>query len=378
MRTFEFDFNNDGKMDLAILWSRFEPYYGGNYIQLLQNDGAGNFTDVTTSRIDKPIQDAMGGRLQWTNFWQLLDLNGDGSIDIVGQRTGASSAPIVYLNDGTGHFTVTEIPTNGIDVGQVIQWADFDQDGVVELVGFRSTNNAANTTATYQFNVFKLAGDALLPSRTNQIKTGTELDDVLVGTDLNDMLVGKGGNDIINGGAGIDVATFSVARANYTVTKTTNGYTVAAKTSAEGTDTLANIERLKFSDGTLALDISGTAGQAYRLYQAAFARQPDTVGLAHNIKLMDTSLTLKQMSAAFNVSAEFVSLYGQSPTDTQYLTALYSNVLGRDPESAGLNGWLGRLADRSWDRADVLIGFSESPENISLVGVAIQDGIWLG
>lgn len=35
LKTFHFDFNNDGAMDLAILWSRYEPYYGGNYIQLL-------------------------------------------------------------------------------------------------------------------------------------------------------------------------------------------------------------------------------------------------------------------------------------------------------------------------------------------------------
>jgi hypothetical protein len=31
-----------------------------------------------------------------------------------------------------------------------------------------------------------------------------------------------------------------------------------------------------------------------------------------------------------------------------------------------------------WARADVLIGFSESPENIALVGSAIENGIWLG
>ncbi len=199
-------------------------------------------------------------------------------------------------------------------------------------------------------------------------------------------LAGTTGNDIISGGAGktidlgagLDMVAYTGNRANFTVIQSGSNYIVRDNTGVAGTDTLTNVERLQFSNGTLALDLSGTAGQAYRLYQAAFARQPDTVGLSWNVGLMDTSLTLKQMSDAFNVSAEFVSLYGQSPTDTQYLTALYNNVLGRDPESAGLNGWLGCLADKSWDRADVLIGFSESPENIRLVGVAIQDGIWLG
>ena len=40
-----------------------------------------------------------------------------------------------------------------------------------------------------------------------------------------------------------------------------------------GTDTVIGFKRVEFNDGTLALDIDpgDTAGQAYRLYQAAFA-----------------------------------------------------------------------------------------------------------
>jgi hypothetical protein len=47
-----------------------------------------------------------------------------------------------------------------------------------------------------------------------------------------------------------------------------------------GTDTLIGFKRLEFTDGTLALDVDAgdTAGQAYRLYQAAFARTPDMSG----------------------------------------------------------------------------------------------------
>ena len=36
---------------------------------------------------------------------------------------------------------------------------------------------------------------------------------------------------------------------------------------------VSNVERLRFSDGNVALDTDGTAGQAYRLYRAAFARE---------------------------------------------------------------------------------------------------------
>jgi hypothetical protein len=44
-------------------------------------------------------------------------------------------------------------------------------------------------------------------------------------------------------------------------------------------DQLSGVERIAFSDATIALDIAGTAGQVYRIYQAAFSRTPDKPGL---------------------------------------------------------------------------------------------------
>jgi hypothetical protein len=145
-----------------------------------------------------------------------------------------------------------------------------------------------------------------------------------------------------------------------------------------GRDVLSGFEKVVFDGGTLRLDTDGVAGQCYRLYQAAFARSPDGPGLQHNVGLMDTGLTLKQMSGAFVQSAEFSQRYGANLTDTAFVEALYRNVLNRAPDDAGREGWLTRLADRSWDRTDVLIGFSESPENKAVVGAVIDCGIWFG
>lgn len=140
---------------------------------------------------------------------------------------------------------------------------------------------------------------------------------------------------------------------------------------------LSDIERLDFSNGTLAIDIDGHAGQVYRLYQAAFDRTPDRVGLGHNINLLDSDLTLAQMAAGFIEGAEFQLLYGSSSSDTEFVTALYNNVLDRSPDAGGLAGWQQRLQAGLWDRPEVLIGFSESAENIEKVSPAIEDGIWL-
>ncbi|MFP6730555.1 MAG: M10 family metallopeptidase C-terminal domain-containing protein [Alphaproteobacteria bacterium] len=144
-----------------------------------------------------------------------------------------------------------------------------------------------------------------------------------------------------------------------------------------GQGTLTDVDRVIFSDGSLAFDLDGNAGQTYRLYQAAFGRTPDVPGLTVNVGVVDDGLTLKGLSGAFLVSAEFVALYGADSTVDTFLTALYANVLNRAPDQAGFDSWNSLLESGQLDRADVLIGFSESGENITLVGTAIEDGIWL-
>ncbi len=83
------------------------------------------------------------------------------------------------------------------------------------------------------------------------------------------------------------------------------------------------------------------------------------------------------MSSAFIGSAEFQQKYGTNVTDTAYINAMYRNVLGRDADQGGLDGWQGRLNDGSWNRTTLLIGFSESPENINLLANQIANGIWI-
>jgi len=219
-----------------------------------------------------------------------------------------------------------------------------------------------------------IAGDA----GANLLDGGDGEDD-LIGRGGNDTLDGGAGNDTLDGGAGIDTAVYAGVRSNFTVTKTTNGYTVADKTGSEGTDTLTNIERLKFSDGMLAFDVDAgaVAGQAYRVYKAAFNRIPDNDGLKYWIGVMDAGATAKQVANGFIASAEFSSLYGTTPSHAVLVTKFYQNVLGRQPEADGYNYWLGLLDAGLALPNDVLAAFSESPENqVKVVGL-IQDGIWL-
>lgn len=185
-------------------------------------------------------------------------------------------------------------------------------------------------------------------------------DDVIHGGDGSDHLLGGMGNDMLDGGAGLDTAVFGSNRAGYTLTKTSSGMTAAS--ASEGTDTLINIERLQFTDKTIAFDIDGKAGQAYRLYQAAFDRVPDQGGLGDWIEGMDRGMGLSQVATGFINSAEFKALYGNNPTNSEFVTLLYDNVLHRAPDTAGYNDWMNGLSS-GMTREQALIGFSESTEN---------------
>lgn len=218
-------------------------------------------------------------------------------------------------------------------------------------------------------------GDTITANDAGNLLIGGAGNDRLTGGAGNDVLVGGGGNDILDGGAGLNEADYSGARADYTVTVAGTGLTVAdAQPGRDGIDTLANVQRLKFADGWLAFDTSGDAGEAFRLYQAAFGRAPDLVGLGFWIHVLDRGVALHDVAQTFLDSPEFAQRFG-APDVPQYVTQLYANVLHRAPDPGGFAFHVGNLESGAIDRAGLLAFFSESPENqAALIGI-IQNGI---
>jgi serralysin len=203
---------------------------------------------------------------------------------------------------------------------------------------------------------------------------GTNGADQLSGTAGNDVLRGDGGSDSLNGQGGIDTAAFGAARANFTVARSGGTVTVADKAGTGGIDTLANVERLQFSDIAVAVDIDGNGGEAYRIYQAAFDRAPDMSGVGFWMSRLDQGASLESVAAGFMTSTEFQSMYGPNPTNQQFVEKLYQNVLDRAGEAAGVNFWVGALDGHNASRADVLAHFSESAENIDNLADVIGNG----
>jgi serralysin len=175
----------------------------------------------------------------------------------------------------------------------------------------------------------------------------------------------------IDGGAGLDTLVLFGHRDQYYIQHTTTGFTIYGNGVDEW---ITNVERIQLTNGFLALDIKGNAGQAYRLYQAAFDRTPDTAGLGYQTHQLDLGYSLAQVANAFIASPEFQSKYG-NVDDRQFVTLLYNNVLDRAPDQGGLEYHMNDLA-HGVTRAQILSNFSESPENQANVIGSIQDGMF--
>jgi hypothetical protein len=123
------DLNADGHLDLLIAWTKGDPSYQGRYIQVLMNDGDATFTDETQARL--PSQ-GFEDTNWWFKFIEITDADEDGDSDIL---THAAMDQIIYANDGTGHFVISNslIPIPPISTYAL---SDLDGDGHKDFVAF--------------------------------------------------------------------------------------------------------------------------------------------------------------------------------------------------------------------------------------------------
>ncbi|MCE3261373.1 MAG: hypothetical protein K0R43_452 [Pseudoduganella sp.] len=204
---------------------------------------------------------------------------------------------------------------------------------------------------------------------------GSANDDNIFGYQGRDSLFGGRGSDYLDGGTGLDEAYYQGNRSEYAVRMDGDRVVVTDLVGNEGKDLLSNIERLDFKDIDVAFDVNGAAGEAYRLYQAAFNRAPDLEGLGYWISRLDADVPLTSVADCFVDSPEFRSIYGAQPSNADIIARLYQNILHRAPDADGFRFWVDVLDTRKASVASVLVGFSESEENYAALIGSMQNGI---
>lgn len=148
--------------------------------------------------------------------------------------------------------------------------------------------------------------------------------DTLTGNGVANRLTGNKGNDSLDGGGGIDTAVYISSRSAATISVAAIGHSVS--TTSEGYDVLVNIERIQFSDFSVALDLSGHAGQAAKLLGAIFgvASMQNREYAGIGLKLLDGGMSYETL-AALAMSANGIS------TPQQIVNLLWTNVVGTAP-----------------------------------------------
>jgi len=211
----------------------------------------------------------------------------------------------------------------------------------------------------------------------------SELNGTITGTPEDDQLSNGGpGNDMIDGLAGRDTVSYPLTRDEVSETRT--GDSAATITTPDGTDTLTSVERVLLEDGVYIYDIDGSVESSaftYRIYDAAYGRLPDEAGFrfweAGTSADAANPISKKELAEFFLAAPEAMVVYGEDLTDEEFITALYNVALRRDPDDEGFDFWLDQFSSGAQDRADMLVFFAESPENIARNADNLDDGIFL-
>jgi hypothetical protein len=157
------------------------------------------------------------------------------------------------------------------------------------------------------------------------------------------------------------VVTVPGYRSNYLVTRNNDVIKVQNSITGELTS-LTAAQELRFVDRTLIFDTTGLPALAYRIYQAAFNRQPDAAGLGFWIYMLQQGAQLVDVAREFTRSPEFARMYGENVSDERFVELLYQNVLHRAPDQEGFNFWVKAMRS-GLSQPEVLSRFSESDEN---------------
>lgn len=274
-----------------------------------------------------------------------------------------------------------EVFDAGTDVNKMLTYGHFGPKDIgrnlVESIPDASLRLSPLTTWVNQTGTLKtkyvLQMDVTLDSDSGN---GTSTDQVV--TSVMGSATNSYRSEVVSGLGKLDKFTYNTAVDSVSITNSAGVVTVRSKMSAE-VDQLSGVERVKFSDKTIAFDLDGNAGQAYRIYKAAFGRNPiegDMAGLGYWVSRIDNGMDVVEVAARFIDSNEFGSLYGKNPSNADFLSKVYSNVLGRLPDQGGFSWWLDQLnTNPEKSRRKVLADFSESLENKQAVASLVGNGI---
>ena len=284
----------------------------------------------------------------------------------------------------TGNTTYTYSDAAGRLVENIVD------DGGVDTLDFSAVTAGVmlNLTPGAYSSVGKLASGAnalanLTTSFDAMIENaiGTVANDTMLGNAAHNRFTGGLGNDTIDGSSGVDTAVFLAQKANYALAKSANGWTIGDSMGAEGNDTLANVERLQFSDKKFALDLGATengglALQFIGLMAPEMVKLPNIVGTI--LTIFDEGKTMQQV-CQLAIDVGLVTAIAGANTNQALAAMAYKNLLGVQAGADVIDMLVGYMDGRSakytqTEFMTVVAGLELNQTHIGLVGLQ-QTGV---
>jgi Ca2+-binding RTX toxin-like protein len=172
--------------------------------------------------------------------------------------------------------------------------------GYVGTAKAEKITTAGQITVNFGSQIENLDGSSLGDSLY-----GNALNNVINGNAGNDTVQAFAGNDTIDGGDGQDTVTYALNANNYAVSAVTGGFRIAAISGTEGTDTLYNVESLKFADQTALISSfvsTGTVASTSAKFWKDNTKAPTDTKKTDAVNLTDAIAILK-MIVGLNVNS---------------------------------------------------------------------------
>ncbi|MBL8362773.1 MAG: cadherin-like domain-containing protein [Rubrivivax sp.] len=197
--------------------------------------------------------------------------------------------------------------------------------------------------------------------------------DALRGGAGRDRLTGAGGNDLLDGGSDIDTAVYGGARAVYRVQTAPFGWTVEHASGGEGRDTLAAVERLRFTDTAIALDLDGHAGSVAEILRGVFGKSSlaNKLFVGIGLQLFDAGVSYAEVVRLALGTEVFRNLTGDGSNES-LVNVLYRNVMGSAPSVADIQYFAGLIANGTYTRESLAVTacqFTLNADSVDLVGL---------
>jgi Ca2+-binding RTX toxin-like protein len=308
-----------------------------------------------------------------------FSVDGASSYDVDGKDYAIASTPMAYDIAALQHLyganlkhnsgdTVYTFDPNTPEIKLIWDGAGTDTLNFTNFSESSTINLKGGSYSTVPFNGWSLknnisiAFDAVIEN----VISGSGAD-VIVGNSSNNVITGGAGGDTIDGDAGIDQAVYTENFTDVSLVKSGNDWNI---TSGTDIDTLTNIERLKFNDKHIALDLDGNAGQIIKLLGLILGKDQSTnkeyVGIG--LKLLDDGMSYEQlMQAALDV------VLGPNASSLSVVEMIWGNLIGPPTPADNISQYSALIDNGTYTSAGLAIVAADHSLNttaIDLVGLA--------